>query len=328
MTTQTNLPPKPVRKRYTLELGIAIAGVLGMNAIFLAPAFRGSEVEPTAAGQLGDFVGGYVGTLFGLLSVLLLVHTLRAQRASTTQQNFESKYFTLLQLHRENLNEFQLGKATGRKVFVLMLREFREVVPHVKAVAAKHGKTFSPQQTIHIAYYSFFYGTGPNASRMLKAALAEFGAEFADDLNAVLDRKDIKSRIEASRELGYTPFEGHQSRLGHYYRHLYQTIRYIDQQNPVMDRYDFAKTVRAQLSTHEQALLFLNSMTPLGRDWWRKGFILKYRMVQNLPRDFFDRTTELDVPALFPNGYFEWEDGQDSGAGKEGYPSNMRNEAV
>jgi hypothetical protein len=68
------------------------------------------------------------------------------------------------------------------------------------------------------------------------------------------------------------------------------------------------KTVRAQLSTHEQALLLVNSLTPLGQNWWHKNLIAKYRMVQNIPREFFDSSTELKINELFAPGYFEWEE--------------------
>ena len=46
----------------------------------------------------------------------------------------------------------------------------------------------------------------------------------------------------------------------------------------------------------------------MGRDWWDKNLIKEYRMVQNLPRDFFDSQTELDASKLFPTDYFEWQE--------------------
>jgi len=105
---------------------------------------------------------------------------------------------------------------------------------------------------------------------------------------------------------------GIKSRLGHYYRHLYQMIRYIDQQTiPTLNdakKYEYVKTVRAQLSTHEQALLLANSLTPMGYNWWEKGLITKYRLVQNVPDGFFDPVNEFDITALFPSGYFEWQE--------------------
>jgi len=84
------------------------------------------------------------------------------------------------------------------------------------------------------------------------------------------NNNDIKERVRRERNFDYTPFEGHQSRLGHYYRHLYQMTRYVDEQSIDINKYEYVKTIRAQLSTHEQALLLLNSLTPVGQDWWAK----------------------------------------------------------
>jgi hypothetical protein len=121
-----------------------------------------------------------------------------------------------------------------------------------------------------------------------------------------IDQPWNKTSVRAKRSMDFDPFEGHQSRLGHYYRHLYQTIAYIDRQRIPINRYEYAKTVRAQLSTHEQALLLLNSQTPMGQAWWMNRFVVDYQMVKNIPQDFFD-SDEISLPALFSPGYFEWE---------------------
>jgi hypothetical protein len=84
----------------------------------------------------------------------------------------------------------------------------------------------------------------------------------------------MKSRenkgFRLDRKLGYKPFEGHQSRLGHYFRHLYQMICYIySHENGRASEY--ADLLRAQLSNHEQALYCFNWIWTLGSAWRRKG---------------------------------------------------------
>jgi hypothetical protein len=240
--------------------------------------------------------------------VVLLLATLRNQREYAQKDHFENKYFILIQLHRDNVNEIGIKAAAGRKVFVLLLREFRELLPIVHSVAAYHDVKLTQVETVQIAYYCFMFGTGPNSSRQLRSALRSFDRPFIRDLVSIIDDHRLKEEVRVRRRLGYVPFEGHQSRLGHYFRHLYQTIQYIDQQPLSIDKYEYVKTVRAQLSTHEQALLLLNSLTPLGAKWWSNRFICTYRLVQNLPRDFFDPKSEIDIQPRFKQGYFEWED--------------------
>lgn len=86
-------------------------------------------------------------------------------------------------------------------------------------------------------------------------------------------------------------------------------IRYVDLY-PMRfeEKYQYVKTMRAQLSTHEQALLLLNSLTPLGYVWWNKNLITNYRLVQNIPRNFFDSTKEIDPTNMFSADYFEWQE--------------------
>jgi len=294
---------------YRTEIVIVLIGFSVMNLIFFPGAFRdGFTVDRTAAGQLGDFVGGYVGTAFVLLSVVLLFITLKKQRLTAQEQSFETKYFELIKIHRDNVDELQLKGERGRKIFVLILREFRLILSVTRRIALQSNQNLDQQQLIHIAYYCLYFGTGPNSSRMLKMSLAKFDAHFITMLENELGKEDVKLEAERQRKLAYKPFEGHQSRLGHYYRHLYQTVCYVDKQKLDLDKYEFVKTIRAQLSTHEQALLLLNSLTPIGQNWWEKDLIVKYRMVQNLPREFFEPQSEINVSEIFDSGYFEWEE--------------------
>jgi hypothetical protein len=74
-------------------------------------------------------------------------------------------------------------------------------------------------------------------------------------------------------------------------------------------KYDYVKTIRAQLTNYEQAFLLINSLTPLGQRWWDRDYLKKYRMVQNIPQDFFNPETELNIRDLFDGeNDFEWQE--------------------
>ncbi len=292
-----------------MEIVVGSVGLIAMSLIFLAGAFRqGTTVTREAAGQLGDFVGGFVGAGFSLIGIVLLIRTLKDQRTSSEIQSFENKYFELLKLHRDNVEEIDLRGASGRKLFVILLRELRCAREILDEVVRKNGAALTGEERLHIAYYCVFFGVGPNSSRTLKEELSEFPGDLVDALEAALNNKETKARVKSERRFRFIPFEGHQSRLGHYYRHLYQTVRYVDQQQLDIDHYAHVKTIRAQLSTHEQAMLLINSLTPLGRNWWKNNLIVKYKLVKNLPLQFFDELTEIDTRTLFPRNYFEWEE--------------------
>jgi hypothetical protein len=299
------------RQEYVTEIVIVGAGMVLMNLVaFIPKAFRQSHtVNPEAAGQLGSFIGGYVGSMFALIGVVLLFSTLTSQRRAFAQQSFENKYFELIKLHRANVAEIELQEESGRKVFVLLLRELRSALGIVREVAKTSRQQLTQLEELHAAYYALFFGVGPNSSRMLQTSLSKsnFGAAFIDALEKELNKPATDGE---KRKFGYVLFQGHQSRLGHYYRHLYQMVGYVHQQQ-LFDKgrkYEYMKTIRAQLSTHEQALLLINSLTQIGQNWWKKGdLIVEYRLVQNIPQGFFD-TAELDTSKLFKPGYFEWEE--------------------
>lgn len=99
-------------------------------------------------------------------------------------------------------------------------------------------------------------------------------------------------------------FEGHQYHLGQYFRHLYQAVKYIDRQSPWLlnqtKKNEYIKTLRAQMSNYEQALLFIDSLSYLGRNWGynegHKDLITKYKLIKNIPRYF--------IPEMEPHKYY------------------------
>ena len=289
-----------------------------MNAIFISKTFRQSTtVDAVYAGHLGAFVGGYIGSIFSLTAIILIYATLKNQRQNSQLQSFETKYFELLKMHRDNVAEIEVQGKSGRRFFVLLLDEFRTALSIIRAIPFQTREQLPLEYSAKVAYYCVFFGVGPNSNRMLTNSLCKIGIneETAHAVVSALSR--AKDQARRDRVYPYLPFDGHQSRLGHYYRHLYQMVRYVDQQKlvtfDVNMKYGYVKTIRAQLSTHEQAMLLINSLTPIGRNWWAKNLITTYRLVKNIPQDFFDAETEIDTSKLFKPGYFEWEENIHSG---------------
>lgn len=296
---------------YEIAIVFGLAGLMLVNVPIVVNLFRQfTTSDAEYAEHFGSFVGGYFGSIFSLVALVLLFVTLRSQINSAAQQNFETKYFELIKMHRDNVAEIGMNGGSGRRLFVLLLRELRCALEIVRDVASESGQQLTQWDLLHISYYCLFYGVGPNSSRMLRISLSSFEPSLIDAIVKKLDIEETKERVRKERNLGYRAFEGHQSRLGHYYRHLYQMIMYVHEAELSLDidKQRSVKTIRAQLSTHEQALLLINSLTPIGRNWWANGLIKTYGLVKNIPRDFFDPTTDFDIGGLFDRGYFEWEE--------------------
>ena len=291
-------------KKLRFEITILSLGLIAIHLAFLPDAFRETqEIDQQSAGLFGDFVGGYFGTIFTLCSAVLLYATLKSQIQSAQRLSFESRFHELLRLHRENVAEIKVGDTSGRSFFDWVWKEYRLIYSN------RHGD-FPPDQhselqRITIAYYCVFFGTDGNDEDSLHSYVEE---ESRHTDWAVIPYIISRSKQHTSN-FPYQPFNGHQSVLGHYYRHLYQTIKYIDTREFLTEteKYEFAKTLRAQLSNHEQALLLINSLTPIGRNWLRKGYLKKYKLAKNIPRDFFKPLNEHNLAKL-GDGYFEWEE--------------------
>jgi len=273
-----------------------------------------TETNAKYLDYLGAFIGGCCGSLFTLAYVLLMYLTLKEQQQTSRRQSFTGKYYSMLELHRKNLEEIELFNGEkGRKAFVHFLKEYRQALDVVRGKLDKS----NPEQVVRAAYLILYYGVGENSDRMLRNVLRDEQIPD-DDLAEIIE--DAKNKAcYAKRVSGETIFDGHQHRLGHYYRHLYQLVNFIDKQEDDVlsqdEKYDYVKTVRAQLSNHEQALLLLNILTPLGREWSSGGkgkntdFLARYKLVKNIPEGFFhpQEEKELDMRNRFPFGYFEWQ---------------------
>ncbi|MFZ1320848.1 MAG: putative phage abortive infection protein [Ignavibacteria bacterium] len=118
-------------------------------------------------------------------------------------------------------------------------------------------------------------------------------------------------------------YSGHQHRLGHYFRHLFQTYKFLNENEFLSneEKYFYGKTLRAQLSTYEQSLLFINSISSLGMDWEfnfemeqnkklknnfklddKFGLITKYNLIKNLPGNHFNG---IIYKNFYPNVNYE-----------------------
>ncbi|MBH8556944.1 putative phage abortive infection protein [Hymenobacter negativus] len=406
-----------------LAWGLVVIGVLVFAYLIYASKLGGyhianssdSLLKPVNAtdfavtGQFGDFIGGVVGTLFTLSGTLLIFLSFQEQvkqNEEQAQQNreqseqnkqqaiqnrrqiFESSFFEMLRLHRDNVGELSytyyepagITTALNRKVFRVIFKDFtdcyREITkfsdsinpadylsgPHQKSledIIKQNNLKTNPIQLsiIDLAYQVIYFGLSNEGETVLRDRLKrKYNTEylfrvllflklkpkrensvvfsewksmrglpisdFTKLINHIYDlhRNKKQSNIpdEAitlfeSLKTSYKYYGGHQHRLGHYFRHLFHTYTFINQYPELSDdrKYFYAKTLRAQLSTYEQALLFANSVSSLGWDWEYRDvsnnrpcsksnqIITKFNLVKNLPgKHIYGITYNYFFPAV------------------------------
>jgi len=269
-------------------------------------------IDTNIFANYGVVVGSISAALLSLASVLLIIQNLNSQNSNFERQQLESRFFELIKIQRDNSNAISLKDKYGKKVFIPLLREFRQAYKLVEKANETSQEKLTDENKINVSYLCFFFGAvGDNSKNLLLKNLNSFSEEFQKELTKIFEQKQEEIRL--CEKFNYKPFEGHQYRLGHYFRHLYQTVRYMNEQPAnLVDfelKYKYIKTLRAQLSNQEQLLLFLNSLSILGMPWEKgKGIcinnrlITKYNLIKNIPGDF---TNTINVNEYYPDIDYE-----------------------
>jgi len=144
-------------------------------------------------------------------------------------------------------------------------------------------------------------------------------SEFISETQIWSDHWDDEYQKKYYLNTGYYKYYGgHQFRLGHYFRHLFQTITYINEQKLLTynDKYSYIRVLRGQLSTHEQIIYFLNSVSILGRITelelrnsphkaidLNQRLITKYKLIRNIPNDII--IDSIKVSSFYPDIDYE-----------------------
>ena len=272
-------------------------------------------------------------------------------------QQFESQFYKMLDLHIKNVEGFSIntyvekdnfsvkdgigfkkgGQLTGKRLFVALVTEYHFIldVLHKKFDSSDDKIIDSINKT---AYQIFFFGISSNHIRPPKVDLATFNSYVAKLEKFQKGFRDTKSKNRSFSESGpslelktrFVPFSGHETRLAHYYRHLYQTVKqvFLAEQKGYISHNDARKylsTLRAQLSNEEQQLLYYNYITGFGGNWdflgGRHKFLTDYRMIHNIPldddrihskivapRNHFENYIKANAKKLMIDPLFEWGD--------------------
>lgn len=313
-----------------LIIGLLITVFCAVEFIFNSTEMTLRPIKPDVWSQFGDVIGGVVGTMVALVGVFLLFETLRQQRNSFIKQQVETRFFELLRLHRENVAEMQSKGKTGRNVFIEIKDEFHELYDAVKISGLRASKAANSKERknlVQIAYLIVYFGVNNSSTEYLKDKISsiidnkeiyeEFRESFLEELIIDHGERKIINDSKSKAKKNFLKFDGHQIRLGHYYRHLFQTVKFINNQPRQLfsyeEKYEYIKTLRAQLGTHEQALFLYNSISPLGEDWElspaitdvNEKLITKYNLIKNIPNNF---TREIEPKDYFPNIQYEFDD--------------------
>lgn len=280
-------------------------------------------------GTYGDFFGGILNPILAFIGIIAASLAFYAQYEANKQvqdqfkiQQFESQFYEMLRLHKENINEMKITGydsvtqeklnskkeieeitrlhntkiVEGRKVFVSMVVELMCCYEFLELINSTWKVTYEKKDLLRLAYRIFFFGSNSDlivSEKIDVDFIAEVKKEFKKHRKRHRDsysRKNVFPGLNKKIELyiKYSPFSGHENRLGHYYRHLYSTVKYVvNKEKEGLITYnksrEYLKILRSQMSNDEQLMLYYNYIIGFGRDWENEGYLTKYRMLHNLP---------------------------------------------
>ena len=227
-------------------------------------------------------------------------------------ERFENRYYELLKLHRANVDEMEIEDSIqGRECFIPMFYELRFCFQTARNyydsidVDLKIEYDYNKIDLMDFSYRIFFHGLNIQTQnyflnlgkkgelhlfRIVRPFLEEVQNKVAGHLKANPQAKSFFYNMSLSKmpdektvEFSYSPFKGHSNILGHYYRHLFQTAKYVTSRSFLseQEKYGYIKTLRAQLSDFEQLLLYYNSLAWFQDEW--KDIFATFRFIKNMP---------------------------------------------
>lgn len=247
--------------------------------LFLEPYNDWSLViDPSKSSSYGSFLSGYTGTFLLLLNILLLLFVHYEQSKS----EFEKTFYSFISIHRENVDRIRYANYIGQEA----IEKIMELYDNILDGFIKNGWEGPIERKFDDAYFVIFFGYNTRAFQIVSANFrAIFRDYFSFWTNVLYHTKGVHVIKENDRDT----MPGMEKYLSTYFRHLFQFLRFIDESDALTrkQKYTFARILRAQLSTHEQALILVNSLGTIGRQWNRRNFLQKYQLIKNIPKGYF-----------------------------------------
>lgn len=211
-------------------------------------------------GTFGDMFGS-VNSLFSGLAFVGVVFAIILQGKELKLQRRELKFTRdelkgqKLQLEAQNST---LRKQNFENTFFELLRLLNEITNSIDLID-ENNKITKGRDCFQVFYKRFKKLWGRNLEQFSGA-----------------------SELERINNTYLAFYEEHQSEFGHYFRSMYNIVKFVDN-SPVENKRLYTNLVRAQISSFELALLFYNSLSDMGREKF-KPLIEEYSLLKTVPR--------------------------------------------
>ena len=212
-------------------------------------------------GEWGDFFGGVLNPLLTFLMFMGLLVTIVIQQTELRESRLELKRSADALIEQSE----SLKKQNFESTFFQMLTIHNGIVNSIDLL--KDGNVTRGRDCFNAFY-----------TRLNKI--------YRENKGKANGKHSEESVVSLSYDLFW---KDHQTELGHYYRYLYNIVRFVKETNFVDGPY--LRLVRAQLSDQELLLLFYNCVSKNGGNF--TALVEEFSLLDNLPRiRFLDKSHE------------------------------------
>ncbi|CAK1803463.1 Phage abortive infection protein [Vibrio crassostreae] len=268
---------------------IAVVAVIVVFSAFVDKFGIGywDKVEEWA--QTGDFFGGILNPIFAFLSLILIAYTLMQNKKALEQSK------VALEQSKDALKQNESALEVGNEELKLSRIEFSKSVEALESQVDQFNfqrfeNTFFNMLTLQneILNTVVFNSTSISPLKNPKNESSTSRAAFSSILRWI-DGEDENEDEQFATLSNYDLFQVQANQVvGHYYRNLYQIIKFIDDSGLCDDdKEKYARILRAQLSSDEIAVLFFNCLSPKVDSGQFKSFVITYKMLEHLTVDPF-----------------------------------------
>ncbi len=226
-----------------------------------------NKVASDKWGQIGDFIGGIVGSIWALAGVILFYIALTEQRKDI-KTNQEALSLQVQALNKQ-VEEFELQRKeleSSRKVYeqqtkTIKLQQFES---HFYSLLTVYLKIKDGLNSIDVN------------SDYFKTTYQALEFEYNDESNIIDHHKALNDRYD-------NLFNEQRGHLSHFFKSFYRLVKIIDS-NPFLEekeKIQYSKILRSQLTDFEQLIIQYNSYSQYGTK--SRPLILKYNLLKHIP---------------------------------------------
>lgn len=316
-------------------VGVAAALIL---VFILTINTHWAAFDYTNSGQIGDTIGGisspFIGVAAAVLTFMAFYMQFKANEMLSSQFNlqkvddqrdkYENNILFLIKQNRSIIESMSIAEnIEGARCFAKMHIELRAIYEITKEF---YHDELTDDEIANISYLLLFNGVGQISNELNEPLLKHYPRHaelltFFRKIERITTRittdwvglETIKSQdyiVELLDRLHYRPFKGHLTQLGHYFRNLFHILKYTESVDTAYlapdQKYEIIKSLRSQLASDEQIIIYFNAISAYGAPMRDARFIERYQLIKNIPLPSVEFAG--DIRKRFPDVEFEWDE--------------------